>query len=252
VKPANNDEPELVGIVQFNGWAHHLWNDGTLLPVVSGGADDNEDDEDEEEDDNEPKGKKPSADVQAELTRVGTKERKIGKQMGKKELAKSLGFEDDAALSEFVKTQKEAADAKKSEDEKAQDKLLKDQQAVEKEKADAAREKFEARCERALLRGGVPEKVVEKAIKLLDLEASDNPDADDIKDAVTALKDEMPQLFKGSSSDDDENEDEEEETGNPPSNRGKAPKPKGGKKSSEEQAKEIMARRHPKKDPIKT
>ncbi len=208
-----------------------LWEDGSYAPVVRGG--------DGEEPDPDPTVGADGKITQEEVKRIAAKEKREGKTAGRRDLLKELGLETEDDLKQILADRAEAEERTKSELDKEREKLAAERQTAVTEGAAARKDRFDARCERALIRAGVSEKIVEKAIKLLDLDSNEELELEDFVEAAKALKEEMPQLF-------DTGGDE----GSPHSDPGKPPKPKSGEKSAKEQAADIFARNHPK--PVST
>lgn len=230
-----------------------LWEDGTCLPVIRGGDGDDpdENDDENEEDEDDDKSPKPNSAgkfTQDDLKRVGSKEKKAGKVAGRREVLKELGVETEEELKDIVTKHRTAQDSAKSEAEKQRDQATKDRSEADKERAEARREKNVTKCERALLRADCPDDQIGRVTKLLEIDLNDDLEMDDIKDAVTELKKEMPQLFvvKESGEEDEESDSKKQPSSDP----GKRRKPTGDKKSNADAASEMMARRHPK--PVST
>ena len=221
----------------------HLGN----IPVVSGGdgsddggEEENEEGEEEEENETPPKEKQYSeARVQSMIKkRVAAAHRSAGE-----ELAKSLGYESAAAM-------KEALEKSKSKDSEEEKDLEKERAKVKSEKDEAARlraeatqERLDLQVERALLRKGIKPDKAEKAVRLIDLKTEDEPEPEDITEAVDTFSEEWSELFDSEGSEGDE-ENSPPTTRVPGSDPGRAPKkrPKG---SASERASATLAKRHP-------
>lgn len=238
-----NREDEMPVRVLLGGRPHWLWSNGRLMPVISGGDDPDPDDDDDDDDD----GNKPPEQGRiddAQFHKLQRRFRKEGMAKGREALAKELGFDDVEGLKSTLTESQAAADKQKSEDEKARDQLAKDRKAVDEERTQAKTERFNLRCERALIRAGCPEGVVEDAVKLMKLDGKDDLEAEDFKDAAEDLKERVPGLFTEKESSGDPKDDK-----NPDSDPGKPGGRKQSEKTAAEQAKEIFDRRHPK--PVK-
>lgn len=231
------------------------WPDGSLRPVVSGGADDTDEDEDEDEDDDEDsdetdKPKKGKSFTQRQVNAVATREKREGKKAGKNELLKALGYATEEELKEAIEAKQEA-DAKKPDPEvdKERKKLDREKAETKAEREAAAKDRHAAKVERFLLKGGASLSKLERLSRLIDIEVG--ADDDEIEDAIDSLKEELPELFSSNSSDDDEEDKPRSRSKgtdtrrkNPDSNPGRKASPKGSK-SIEDKVKERLAQRNP-------
>lgn len=248
-------------IVKLGTYRYWLWPDGTLRPVISGGADGADEDDDIDDDDDDDEGddeggsnrKGGKTFTQRQVNAVATREKREGKKAGRREVLEELGFKSLEEAREAIQKQQ---DGKAKDD----DELSKERKKLEKEKADAAqarqeaaKDRHDARVERRLLAAGVPLKKLEKVARLVDVEVG--VEADEIDEAIDSIKEDFPELF-GSNSDSDDTDDEDEadrgkrkgtETRGkkqPDSNPGR--KAGGSKpKSVEDKVKDRLAKRHP-------
>lgn len=217
-----------------------------FLPVVSGGDGEIEETDEEREareaeeaESGGDKGTKKLDLTQTDLSRITTREKKEGIAKGRKDLMKKLGVDTEEELESLVSSHREATEREKSDTQKAREAADKERAEAEAEKKAAKQDRFEAKCERELLVSGCPVKSIVRVAKLLEISSEDDPDQDDIKEAVEALKKEMPQLFAV------KDNEEEENGGNKHSDTGTGTRQSKGKKTSAEQAQDELARRHP-------
>lgn len=237
---SNQSQDPTVELVWING--KRMWkasDNGQLFHYVSGGADDGDagDDTDEEtedgEDDKTPPAKKFS---QADLNRTARAERKAAET----KLAKSLGFETVEAMKAAL-SDKKNQDAKETKD---LDTAVKNATTAEarasKAESDLAQERQANKVFRALVEAGLSAKAADRTKKLVEID----PEADDdeISEAITVLREDMPELFP--SNDDDDVEKKEPKKVNPP-NTGGARRKSGGPGDSKKTARDLLYERHP-------
>jgi hypothetical protein len=231
-----------------------IWIDGTWVPIVSGGADDGDDDgadddtddgDDETDDDEKPppkaKGRQFGEDrVEAIVKkRVGQAQRRA-----RQDMAKELGFDSVDDMKAAFQKVKDGS----SEEEKDLAKERERNQATkaenERQKAEVAQERLNLKVERRLLAKGADPKRAEGAVRLIGLNVDDEPDADDIKEAVETFQEEWPELFSGDGGGGDDEDETPPKSRVPGSDPGRQPKskPKG---SAAERASNRLAERHP-------
>jgi hypothetical protein len=163
-----------------------------------------------------------------ELSKITARAADRASRSARKKMAEDLGFDSVSALNDWAKAQRDEADAKKSESDKAAEKLATDQKAATQERLDNARDRRQVKIERAIIRTGVvDEKKVDRLLTLVeaDIEVGDDEDLDSqITEALESLKGDMPELFAlkkghgsgdggsegGSDDDTDDGESEEE------------------------------------------
>lgn len=202
-------------------------------------------------------GTKEQTFTQADLTRVGTREKQEGHKAGRSQALKDLGVENEEEAKELLAEAKAAREAKKSQADKDAEKARNEAAQATREKEEAAREKLNTRIERQLMLHGLSldkdpdkaDKQLARASRLLDLDTT--ADVDAIKQAVKDLKDEMPSLFAETDDDEEDDEDEDPKTrrtqnrngsGNDP---GRPPKTKKQQGTSQERANARLRERHP-------
>lgn len=153
--------------------------------------------------------------TQADLNKIGAKEKAAGKRAAEQAFADSLGVSIEDAK-KIIADHKVAEDAKKSEADRLKDAAAAEKAEAEKNKSTTAGEVRTARIERALAAEKFPkiddDTATATVVRMVDvaLEAS----YDDVKDAVKELKKEFPALFA---------EVKDDGTGKPPKLPGSAP-----------------------------
>lgn len=134
--------------------------------------------------------------TQADLNRIGKKEKEAGKRAAAEEFATQLGVPLEEAK-KILADHKAAEDAKKSEADRLKDAAEADKREAEKNKSTTASEIRGARIERALAAAKFPkiddDAATAKVVRMIDvpLDAS----LDDVKEAVAELAKEFPALF---------------------------------------------------------
>lgn len=183
--------------------------------------------------------------TQADLDRVGRKEKDEGKRAALNELTAKWGMsieEAEAALTKF----KEADDKAKSDAQKAKEKADKDAKAAAEALQEAKKKAHEAEVFKVLARSGMPiDKISNRRINSVEVEVGADENA--IKDAVEALKKEEPTWFVVAD-EDDPNANKQK----PPASTIVGPKNKGkvnesAEKAGADLAKEYNERFKPKK-----
>jgi len=233
--------PETIAKIKWKGRDCWLYSDGTILPVISGGADEGDGNGGDGQDNGTGSGDSEPKFTQADLNRLLAREKSDGKRVAQAEFLQSLGVNSlddakailDAAREADAKNLSEAEKAKKDA-ETARSKA--DQEAVE-----ARQLKQAAMVERALLRAGigVDEKDGDEQLELVARMVVVEPDAtqDQVNDAVAELKKKMPQLF--------ETNRKVPDPKTPGGDPGRQPRGAGGQPSPAEQARNVLASRHP-------
>ncbi|MFJ4791787.1 hypothetical protein [Kitasatospora purpeofusca] len=131
--------------------------------------------------------------TQDTLAKLLTREKDQGSRAGVRKLVVDLGFQDAAALSAWVETQRTAEQAALSEVERREKAAEQREQAAVRREQQAAAQIQSARRQAALARLGATGGNLADADRLLDVAA----DADDqgVADAATALRERRPELF---------------------------------------------------------
>lgn len=224
----------------------HLGN----IPVVSGGdgPDDdgaeNDDSENGDDDDGEPEPKaKEKTYSEARVQSMIKKRVSAAHRSGATEFAKTLGYNS----AEEMKDALEKSKSKDSEEEKdlakERERVKADQAEATRLRAEATQERLDLQVERALLRKGIKPDKAEKAVRLIDLKTEDDPEPEDITEAVDTFSEEWSELFDSEGSDDD-GETPPPASRVPGSDPGRAPKKKT-KGSATERASAKLHERHP-------
>lgn len=137
--------------------------------------------------------------TQADLNKIGAKQKAEGRAAAEKAVVDLLGC-TPAEAAEIVKKHREAEDATKSEAEKEKAKAGQATAAAEKAKADAEQAKHESLIERALLRSGFTaddsdegQKRLTRVRKMITVEVGAS--FEDVLDDVKDVKTDFPALF---------------------------------------------------------
>lgn len=228
--------------------------DGTLVPIVSGGADggdagdddDNDDDADDDESD-APKGKDKAV-PQDQVDRIVGREKARAERNATKALAKELGFNSVEEMKEALKHKDDAASQEERDLDKEREAVKNERASINRIKAEAAQDRLLSRVERRLVLAGAKPEKVEKMSSMIDVSVDDNPDTEDIDDAIASFKEEWSELFSGDSGDDDDDDSgrqQQRQSGRPVGSDTGRPqkKPKAG--SATERAANRLRDRHP-------
>lgn len=155
--------------------------------------------------------------TQADVTRIAKREQDKGRKAAASKLAEELGVSVDEAK-RIIAEHRSREEAEKSEAQKAREAADAEKAEAAKAREAAARDRYDTRVERALLRAGVPD-AGDKLDRVKRMVTADvDSDDDAIRADVDALKKEFPQLF------------EQPKGGGPPPSGdppGHPPKPKG-------------------------
>lgn len=222
-----------------------IFADGTVLPLVSGGAEEEEEEEEEEED-------KPKTFTQAEVNRISAKEKREGKKAAIKEFLAELGvegLESEADLKKAVQNQKKSGQEESEALVELRDSLAKAQSDLEKANDKLASNTLRGKIVDALIEEGMTAKAARKASRLVEVDAK--AEDDEITGAVEELKAEMPNLFSVSNATDDDAEDKDRggsKNQGKNSDAGPPPRKKGQQQETpESRAKARLAKDYPKK-----
>lgn len=228
--------------------------DGIAVPIVSGGADDGDGDDadgddDEDGDDEGDDDKKSKSFTEERVQRIAAREYRRGQKKGVTDLLKELEISDADELKRLIARGKGQKVEESEELKQEREALRKEREKIDRERSEAAEDRFNARVERRLVAAGAKPSKIEKIARLLDLDLADDPDKDDIDEAIATLEEEMPELFVAKDTDDD---DEDDDT---PSRRQRSRVPDGdpgrpkGKKtpkgSGDERGRAKLMERHP-------
>lgn len=137
--------------------------------------------------------------TQADLNRIGKKEKEAGKRAAEEAFAKQLGVPLEEAQ-KIIADHKAAEDAKLSDADKAKQAAEADKAAAAANKNLTATEVRTARIERALGAEEFPkigdDKATAKVVRMVEAELALDASTEDCREAVKELKKEFPQLFE--------------------------------------------------------
>lgn len=163
---------------------------------------------------------------QADLNKIGAKQKAEGKAAAEKAVIELLGC-TPAEAAEIVKKHREAEDATKSEAEKERAKAAEERKAAETAKQEAKAETHEARIERALAAEGFAgdDKKLARVRRMVTVEVGAT--YDDVLADVKEAKTEFPELFTSKTTEGDSGK---KPPGKLPNSdpAGKPPRPNGG------------------------
>lgn len=133
---------------------------------------------------------------QSEVNRIAAKEKDEGKAAALKDVQEALGVDLETAKT-LIADAKKRADAELSDSQRATKDAEDARKAADTEKAEAVKERHEARVDRAFVAAGLTDEAkISRYSRLLDVEVGSKPE--DIKKAVDKLKEEEPALFGAS------------------------------------------------------
>lgn len=203
------DEPTYSIFRTPSGMRWWIFDDGNILPVVSGGDGEDDDDDDDKGGKDDDKDK---TFTQGQLKTMLANEKRQGKNSATREILEGLGFKSVEEATETVKGWRKADEDRKTEDEKRQEKLAQDTAEAERTKKEAAREKRIAQAERKLVAAGVvvkkddgsldseaSDRMLADAIKILDVDFDTDVPDDDLTSAIGGLKERHAGFFEGGS-----------------------------------------------------
>jgi hypothetical protein len=233
---------------------------GKALPRIAGG--------DDEEDPPKPKpedqGDKDGKFTQEQVNQIGSREKKEGRKAATKELLEKLGFESIEDAEEAVKGWRKKDDDAKDEETKRREKLEADNAEAEQQKKETAREKRIAKAERRLVALGlkVPkktdkdgneideidedaaDKLLQRAIKNLEVDWDKDIDTEDLTAAIADLKKDLPILFVGGDSGNGDDGKTKRQSAPPPA---RPPRKPGSRSESAEKARSALEQIFPDK-----
>jgi hypothetical protein len=137
-----------------------------------------------------------------ELEKLSARVADRSSRKARKELAERLGFKSVNELEEWTKTNREAEQAKKTEDEKARDELAKEKAAAEADRKTTRTQRLELQIEKAIVRSGVvDDKKLDRLLTLVYAEIEEGSEENDWGEQITAaledVKGDVPELFAG-------------------------------------------------------
>ncbi len=219
--------------------------EGTIAPYIAGGSGDEDDlDDDEDDDDDEEDDAEEETFTQADVNRIASREKK----QARRGLLKDLGVDTLEDLKAIVQKHKDSQDETLSETDKARKQAEADREAAAKDRKELAQEKQMTKVERALIRAGIDDGKLTRALRGVDLPSDpEDFDEDFIKDLVKDLKADEPGWFDTEDEEDDEGKlrKERQERRQPRPRRAQGAKKKstGGKRQSDEQFEQRFGQR---------
>lgn len=239
--------PETIAKITWKGRPSWLYSDGTILPVIAGGADEGGEGSGDGTGGENGTGTGTGAGgdepkfTQADLNRLLAREKSDGKRVAQAEFLQSLGVNNLDEAKAVLEAAREAEAKNLSEAEKAKKEAETARSNADREAQEALTIKQAAMVERALLRAGIgiDDKDGDEQLELVARMVVVEPDAtqDQVNEAVADLKKKMPQLFET----DRKVPDPKQPGGDP----GRQPRGAGGKATPADQARSVLAARHP-------
>lgn len=139
---------------------------------------------------------------QREMQSIAKREKADGRRSGRRELLEELGVSSVDEAKELVGAARKNEDEAKSEAERAKDQATKDRDAAARQKREAAIERRNAKIERRLLRAGVKEDRLDRALRLLDIDEDDEDvDVKELDRQIKDLREETPTYFESETDD---------------------------------------------------
>lgn len=235
--------PETIAKIMWKGKPSWLYSDGTILPVIAGGADDdggNGDSGGDSTSTNTDAKDEPKF-TQTDLNRLLAREKSDGKRVGQAELLQTLGVSNLDEAKAILEAAREAEAKNLSEAEKAKKEAEAAKAKADEDSRTATAIRMAAMVERALLRAGlgIDDKDGDEQLELVARMVIVEPDSDQdaVNAAVADLKKKMPQLFESTG--------KAPEPKTPGSDPGRQPRNAGGKATPADQARSVLAARHP-------
>jgi hypothetical protein len=244
----NATEPrdDLVIDVRLGGHDYWYVGGGRWLPQISGGDGPSDPPEDGDDPGDNDEGDDDKKFTQADLDKHAAREKKQGKRAAVRELLEKFNFESVEEVEAFLKEAREKAKpAKRPKEREAGDKDVDDKSAdkvKERERRVAAKE-LDADIRIELISAGAPRDRDKLATlsRMIDRdELGDDPDQDDIADAVEDLKKDWPALFESNDDGDDRSDLSPDSSAAPEGGRRRRP----GKKSGFDKANDRFERNH--------
>lgn len=238
--------PETIAKIMWKGRPSWLYSDGTILPVISGGDGSGEgagteDNAGEGGTGTGTTGEEPKF-TQADLNRLLAREKSDGKRVAQAEFLQALGVTDLDEAKSVLQAAKDAEQQQLTEAQRAKREADAEKNKATQAQAEAATLRQAAMVERALIRAGIgiDDKDGDEQLELVSRMVVVEPDADQdaVNAAVADLKKKMPQLFSP------EKKPEPKVPGGDP---GRQPRGAGSTASPADQARSVLAARHPNK-----
>lgn len=175
-------------------WLYHRAPDEGDGSGGGGGTDDGDGDEgdDGDEDGSTDSGK---TFTEADMNRIRLRETRKAETAARKKLLDELGVTDPAAAKKALAKIK--ADDEKNKDaiQKAAEAKTEAERAADEAKRDASQARLERKVDRALVKANVDPKRIDRIAKLVHGELGDEPDDDDLAEAIETIKGEFPESF---------------------------------------------------------
>lgn len=184
--------------------------------------------------------------TQKDLDKYAAREKKQGRRSATRDLMQRLGFDTVEETEDFIKEARDKVKPSKRSKERNDDKPDDDKstdKAKERERKAAAKE-LDADIRMELISAGAPRDKTKLATlsRMIDREdLGDDPDEDDIADAVEELKETWPKLFE-SEDDDGDDDDDRSPDASAASEGGRRKRP--GKKTGWDRANDRFERNH--------
>ena len=177
-------------------WLYHRAED-------DGGGDgpgeDDIDDDGTDDDDSTGSGK---TFTEADMNRIRLRETRKAEQTARKKLLEELGVTDPTAAKKALAKIK--ADEEKNKDaiQKAAEAKAEAERAADEANREAQQARLERKVDRALVKASVDPKRIDRIAKLVHGELGDEPDDDELAEAIETIKGEFPEAFTETEGDD--------------------------------------------------
>lgn len=132
---------------------------------------------------------------QRDMDRIRIRETRKAESKARQALLAELGVNDPKEAKRIIEAAAKAAEKDKSEQDKLREQATAAQRAADEAKREAAAAKLERTVDRALVKAGVQSNRMDRIARLVHGELGDEPDEDDIKAAIDAVKDDFPEAF---------------------------------------------------------
>lgn len=196
--------------------------------------DDGEDSEDSESDSGDSEDGEEKTFTQAEVNRIMSKEKKAGRRSGQRKVLDELGVDSIEEAKQLLTKESDSGDTGSGNSSEDSDKLDKERKRLERERVETKKDRLKVSIERKLIRAGVQEDLLDRAVRMIDLDDLGDGEDDEIVSAIEDLKDDIPTLF----------EDKRSKDSKPGSHPGGKPRSKG-KSSPRDRAMARLQERHP-------
>lgn len=175
---------------------------GQGAPPDTGDDDDAADDDDSDAAGSSDSGKTYT---QRDMDRIRRRETRKAEGAGRRALLSELGIDDPAEAKRVIEAARKAADKDRSEQDRLREKATQAETAAQQAKREAAEAKLSRTVDRALVKAGVQPARLDRIARLVHGEFDgDEPDDDDIKAAIEAVRDDFPESFAAADDDGDD------------------------------------------------